>query len=254
MRRSFSSALAIGVLTVTRVASATPAVWAIDDGEKIKQDATSSPLATGANNPIWSPGQPIRLFAMKNETVAIQIVVGADGDALTAVTVDLDALAANDGARLENALAAKDPTKYVGRPIERFVEHFLEISRASGGRHPNESLGWVRGSGPPAGAWIGKVPDALIPVEVAPAWAPYPMEIAPRQNGIVWIDVTVPRTQNAGLYRGTVIVKAGTTTLASMPIELDVVDVTLPDRPVRTMLYYDREELDRRIGGGDAAE
>src|SRR5262245_18455621 len=61
-------------------------VWAIDDGERIPRDAISLPYASGADNPVWSPGQPIRLFALRDEVVAYQIVVGADGAALDGVT------------------------------------------------------------------------------------------------------------------------------------------------------------------------
>jgi len=245
--------LAAAALALPRLAMGAPVVWAVDDGEKIKQDAAPSGMASGTGNPVWSPGQPIRLFAMKNETVAFQIVVAADGSRLDGVTVELDALA-TDTAKIANAPGATDPTRYVGRPIERFVEHFFDVPRASGGKQPGESLGWAPGSGPSAGKWTGKIPDALIPVEVAPSWSPYPMSVAPHANGILWIDVTVPRSQAPGLYKGTVVVKASgnpALQLASLPVELEVVDVTLPERPVRTMLYYARSELDRRIGGGE---
>jgi hypothetical protein len=239
-------------LAAPRVATGAPLVWAIDDGEKIKADAPPGPLAAGVGNPVWSPGQPLRLFAMRNETVAFQIVVAADAAPLAGVSVELDALATAT-ATIANAPGATDPTRYVGRPIERFVEHFLDVTRPSGGRDPRESLGWAPGSGPTAGRWVGKLPDALIPVEVAPAWSPYPMSIAPQTNGIVWFDVTVGKAQPPGVYKGTVAVKAGGAPLASLPVELEVVDVTLPERPVRTMLHYARSELARRMGGDGAA-
>ncbi len=244
-----------GVVAAPRIAIAAPLVWAIDDGEKIKQDAAPPPpLATGTGNPVWSPGKPIRLFAMKNETVAFQIVVTADDSPLAGVTVDLDALVA-DTSKIANAPGAADPTRYVGRPIERFVEHFFEVPRASGGKVAGESLGWAPGSAP-AAKLTGRVPDALIPVEVAPAWSPYPMTIAARTNGIVWIDVTVSKLQAPGVYKGQVVVKAGSDALAWLPVELEVVDVTLPERPVRTMLFYNESAINRRIGaaGSDAAE
>ena len=253
MSRRIGALALLGTLVSSR-AAAEPAVWAIDDGEKMKEDETASPLATGAGNPVWAPGQPIRLFAMKNESVALQIVVTADDAALDGVTVDLEVLATDDGSKIQNAPGATDPMSYVGRPIERFVEHFLDVKRASGGKFSPESLGWAAGSGPSPGKWLGKFPDALIPVEIAPSWAPYPMTIAPRTIGVVWIDVTVPKTQAAGLYKGAVVVRAHARAIASLPVELDVVDVTLPDRPVRTMVYYDRLELDRRMGVSDAAE
>jgi hypothetical protein len=235
-------------------ARAAPSVWAVDDGEKIKRDATSLGFERGEDNPVWAPGLPVRLFALRNETVAFQVVVEADDAELDGVSVDLDALAGPGGAVLANAPGAEDPTRFVGRPIERFVEHYLDVTRASGGRVAGESIGWLDGAAPKAGAWTGAVPDALIPVEVAPAWSPYPLRIAPRTNGVVWIDVTVPRDQPPGVYTGSVVVRAGSAPLATLPVELEIEDAVLPDRILRTMLYYDRSELDRRIGGGDAAE
>ena len=252
MRRAGVALLAL-LLAVPRVAMGAPVVWALDDGEKIKQDAAPAALASGTGNPVWSPGQPVRLFALKNETVAFQIVVAADGARLDGVTVDLDSLATAT-TKIANAPGATDPTRYVGRPIERFVEHFFDVSRPSGGKVAGESLGWAPGSGPSVAKWTGKIPDALIPVEVAPSWSPYPMAIAAHTNGIVWIDVTVSKSQPPGLYKGPLVVKAGGVVLASLPVELEVVDVTLPDRPVRTMLYYARSAIDRRMGGGGLAE
>ncbi len=252
---AFAFAFAFAFALPRVAEGAAPVVWAIDDGEKIKQDEAPAQLAGGAGNPVWSPGRAIRLFAMRNETVAFQIVVAAGDAAISGVTVDLDALASS-AATIANAPGATDPGRYVGRPIERFVEHFLAIARPSGGKVPGESLGWAPGSGPAAGRWTGRIPDALIPIEVAPAWSPYPMTIAAHENGIVWLDVTVSKAQAPGLYRGTVAVRAAGAAVAALPVELEVVDSTLPDRPVRTMLFYTRSELDRRMGAesGEAAE
>jgi hypothetical protein len=255
MTRTFPFFFAGAIVLQCEPALAAPTVWVIDDGEKIKQDATSLGLATGASNPIWAPAQPIKLFALRNETVAFQVVVQADTTtALDAVTVDLSALVGPAGAAIQNDPAATDPTSFVGRPIERFVEHYFNITRASGGSTAGESLGWAQGSGPAANAWTGLMPDALIPVEVAPSWDPYPMHVDANRNGVVWIDVTVPATQAIGEYSGTVSVAAAGQSIAALPLELDVIGATLPDRPVKTMLFYDRSELDKRIAGSDAAE
>ena len=254
MKAILGTLLGAAMALTVGLASAAPNVWVIDDGEKIKRDATSLPLATGAGNPVWSPGKPIALFGLRNETVAFQVVVGADTTALDGVTVELDALTGPSGATIKNDAGATDPTKFVGRNIERFVENFFDIKRASGGSNPLESLGWVSGSGPAPGTYLGFEPDALIPIEVAPTWAPYPMKIAANQNGIVWIDVSIGKAQPIGKYTGIVVVKSSSATLATIPLELEVASPVLPDRPIETMLYYDRSELDRRIGGGDAAE
>ncbi len=254
MKRIVSASIAAASWLVPALASATPSVWVIDDGEKIKEDATSLPFETGADNPVWSPGRPVRLFALRGETVALQVVVEADDAPLEGVTVDLAALVGPGGASIENAAGAADPTRFVGRPIERFVERFLDVAQPSAGKNPRESLGWADGSGPPAGAWLGRVPDALIPVEVAPSWQPYPMRVEPRKNGIVWIDLTVSADRKPGTYRGAIVVGAKGGELAKLPVELEVGAAEMPDRPLKTMLYYDRGALERRIGAADAAE
>jgi hypothetical protein len=254
MIRTSPCLFAAAAALLSTQAFAGPTVWAIDDGEKIKQDATALAFANGTSNPVWAPQQPIKLFALRNETVAFQVVVQADSTALDGVTVDLPGLVGPAGAAIQNDPAATDPTNFVGRPIERFVEHYFEIARASGGSNKGVSLGWAQGSGPAAGAWTGLVPDALIPVEVAPSWDPYPMHVDSNRNAVVWVDVTVPAMQAAGTYSGAVNIAAAGQSIATLPLELDVIGATLPDRPVRTMLYYDRNELDKRIAGGDAAE
>lgn len=238
-------ALASSCLFVSRATSAAPVVWAIDDGEKIKRDVTSLPFKDGTDNPVWKPGAPISVFALRNETIAMQIVVQADATPLTGVTVDLDALVGPGGAKIQNAAGATDPTSYVGRPIERFLEEYFDVKRVSSSNGTAGSLGWADGSGPPPTAWIGWMPDALIPIEVAPAWAPYPMSVSANSNRVIWIDVTTTKDQPAGRYTGNVVVKAGATSLATIPVQLDVLGATLPDRPIKTMLFYDPGDLNR---------
>jgi hypothetical protein len=246
--------LLLGLFLAPVSAFAAPTVWVIDDGEKIKQDAQSLPFASGTTNPVWAPGKPAKLIALRNETVALQVVVSADAAATSGVTVDLDGLAGPGGATIRNDAGATDPTSYVGRPIERFVEHYFDIQRASGGKEQGASLGWTSGSGPAPGAWTGLVPDALIPVEVAPSWDPYPMNVAANHNAAVWIDITVPAKQAVGTYTGSIVVKSGQSTLTTIPVELQVAGATLPDMPVKTMLYYDASELSQRIGSGASEE
>ena len=208
-------------------------VWAIDDGEKISHDQ-----APTKDNPVWTEGQPIRLFGMRNESVAFQVAVRAGDEPLEGVTVDVGAVA-NGNATLD---------------IERFVEHYFDVPRHSGGVHPGESLGWVKGSGPKPNEFVGSLPDALIPISAAPTWDPYPMKVSPQHNGVVWIDLWIAKDRPAGLYRADVVVRAGDRTLATLPLEVDVHDAVLAEQPVPTMLYYAKSELDHRIGLGPAEE
>lgn len=233
-------------------AAAAPSVWVIDDGEKIKADATETAFERGQDNPVWKPGDPVRLFAMRNESVALQVVVEADGtgDGLSRVTVDLEALDGTgeaSGARLVNP--PRPRSRPVGSPIERFVEHFVVVRRPSGTAGDEAaSEGWESGAGSDAKAWVGAVPDALIPVDNAPRWWPYPMRILPRSNGIVWIDLNVPRDQRTGLYRGAIRVQAAGVPIAEVPVELEVVDALLPDRTVAATAGYPGHDLLAKLG------
>jgi hypothetical protein len=244
--------LVFGKLSEAGIASLPPSVWAIDDGEKIGRLEINTGFEHGLDNPVWQPGGPVRLFALREESVAIQVVVEAGDARLPSVTVDFGGLVGPNGARLENAAGASARTA-VGRPIELFVEHFVYVRRASGGRTAHESLGWEAGSGPPRGAWEGAIPDALVPIELAASWAPYPMRIEPRTNGVVWIDINVPSDQPAGMYRGIIQASDGPRALASLPVELTVDAARLAYASGRALAYYDREQLDKRVGD-DAEE
>jgi hypothetical protein len=104
-------------IPIARSALANPIVWVIDDGEKIKQDTVELPLATGVSNPAWSPGAPVRLSALRNETVALQVVVQADAAEIDGLTVDVGPLAGPVPAPTQNDAGATDPTSFVGRPL-----------------------------------------------------------------------------------------------------------------------------------------
>jgi hypothetical protein len=242
-----ASMVLLAAFATQRAEAAT--VWMVDDGEKIRRDARSTPFEKGDGNPIWQPGGAAELFAMRNETVAFQVVVQADDGQLDGVTVELAELEGPDGAKLvEGPTSARGATAVSGR-IERFVEHFVDVRRASGSKTRGQSVGWEAGSGPPEGEWVGPVPDALVPVAIAhDLKSPYPLRIGPRQNGIVWIDLQVPARQPAGTYRGDVVVRQGDYVLARLPVELEVADATLPDRTVATALAYDHEMLEQRVG------
>ena len=217
--------------TVLAIENGENTVWVIDDGEKVERSAPSPALARGDGNPIWSPGHPVRLFALRDEVVAFQVVV--EGPA-NGVTVDVEGL---------------DP----GVRIDRFVEHFFAVSRSTTGGK-DYSLGWAAGSGPARGRFIGWVPDALIPVEIAPAWSSFPMTIASGQRGLLWIDLTVAPQQPSALLRGRVVVRTGADVLTTLPLELEVLPATMPARPVSTWLFYGRDDIRKRVGSLDRSE
>ena len=72
---------------------------------------------------------------------------------------------------------------------------------------------------------LGYYPDALVPAvdpyfgQTTNAW---PFTVAAGNNQSAWIDVHVPVAAPSGYYAGTVTVKSGSTTLATMPVILGV--------------------------------
>jgi hypothetical protein len=220
-------------------------VWAIDDGEQIARKAGVLPFMQGEGNPVWSPGSPVRLIGLPGETIAFQVVVTAGAQAIDGVQVDLPSL---QGPR---PLANKPNVGPQGfRSIERFVVHELAMPRRSGGKVKGESLGWSAGAMPPDPSFEGALPDPLVPVELAPPWADYPMHAAPGEHRVVWIDITLPSDQPAGAYRGAVQVKSSSGAVGSLPVELEVGPRELPFAAVRTMVFAEPvDELSARIGG-----
>jgi hypothetical protein len=71
----------------------------------------------------------------------------------------------------------------------------------------------------------GYYPDALIPTvdpytsQTTNAW---PVSVAANQNQSAWVDVLIPPSAPSGYYLGSVTVKNGGTTLATMPVILAV--------------------------------
>lgn len=223
-------ALALGSPLVALTALAS--VWATDDGTKIPRDVApaTAALARGEANPVWAPDRPLRLFAMRDEAVAFQIAV--QGPASNA----------------EVGVEGLDPAI----TVERFVEPFLDVQRSME-RGSENTLGWHAGAAPPAGRFTGWQPDPLIPVERAAAWAPWPMTVAAGRNGVVWIDLTIPRDLRPGLRRGRVVVRAAGEPATTIPLEVEVLDATMPAHPIRTWLFYGRDDLARRVGDVEAS-
>jgi hypothetical protein len=76
------------------------------------------------------------------------------------------------------------------------------------------------------------------------------MRVDPWNNGIVWVDVNVPGDQPPGAYVGAIEVEEHGRGLASIPVQLEVADARLPEETGRAVVYYDPQELSRRVGPG----
>jgi hypothetical protein len=221
--------LASAVAGTARVAGASPKrerVVVLDDGEKVSRSEQRH-LADGP----W-PAGPIDLFALRGETLALQVVVEA-GDAPVA---DARALVApfvtTEGARLRVE-------------TETFVERFVVVERPTRSDRGGESLAFTPKSAP-GDAFLGAIADALVPERFETARA------APDERAALWIDLTVPSDARAGDYRATLLVRDADRELAARPIELRVLDATLPFAAAPAFVYYAPEELTRRMGDASA--
>jgi hypothetical protein len=215
------------------------AVAVVDDSVRITRRPVPERALLGHDNALWSPGGPIRLFGLPGETLAFQVVVEAGSESLQGVTVQL---------------SDADPSDSLGAAgvvVDRFVVSEVQVTRRSGGIRPRESLGWTSAAMPVFAA-PASVPDPLIPVEHAPAWADYPMSVAPGERRVVWFDIAIPAENLApGTYRGALAVRGahagGAPLVSDLDVHLEVGAVALPYASARTMVYFDPAELLGRI-------
>ena len=152
-----SQAVLVAQTGVTRV-------WAVDEGEKVKQDDLNHWARTDARNPVWD-GTTISVFGGRNEVVGFQVILEAAGSGATGVDVRLDGLQ-GPGYTIANSGGIGDPMDFVGKRIEVFVESYINVTKRS---DFSGSWGWVRPM--PDVDHLGLLPDGLVPVE-APNTSP----------------------------------------------------------------------------------
>lgn len=156
-----------------------------------------------------SPGDQdeVHIKAAANEYAPIRLIVSAGEGAVTDVTAKISDLIAGD-----QAIQASN--------VQMFRAHYLHIPEPS--HRTDNPTGWY--------------PDALIPFvdpqsgkELSGAvYDAVPFDVQAGQNAEIWCDLLVPAGTPPGLYRGAVIVTAGKTELAQVPVELRVWDFELP--------------------------
>ena len=226
-----------------------PRIWVASDGESLAAAQLRS--TRGRDGSTESSREPIELFALRGETVAFQIGVQAGKAALQDVTVEVDRFTHAGDARND----AESPVQ-----IDRFVVFPLPMARRSGGKIAGESLGWEAGAAPPGPPAGGTIDDPLIPVQMAPSWADYPMQIASGQHRAIWIDVTVaPDGIDPGSYRSRVVVRqrkpdGGTGVLAEIPLTLEVGRARLPYASLRTMVFFEPGRIEATVGSKTALQ
>ena len=210
-------------------------IWAVNDGEKVKRDARDHPARSG--NSAWD-GRRVRVFGARNEIVAVQVIVEADGRGINRLKLALPALTnAASRDRIIYKSPVSDPTDTVDRPIEIFVEHYMHVASPS---HAD----WIYTPGSPAAPRdpTGWQPVQLVPEQARPGRGGLPIAVTANQNQAIWIEIYTGRDRPAGIYRGTIAIAADGTT-HRLPIELELFDFTLPDEnSMHAMVYYESSQ------------
>ncbi len=218
MRRLTASAILIVFLSVfifallpapQAQAAGNLKVWVVSDGDKILRDA--APRAASA---VWSEASGrVSLRAGRNEYVAFQVMVTAEGAALSGVNVALPSF----------GIAAED--------IQLFREWYLDVTEPSSSMYGDQST-----AGP------GAYPDALVPFDATSGGAPFGM--AAGQNQGVWVDVYVPGSAAPGTYHSAVTVSAAGEVPVTIPVDLQVWDFILPEEThLPSWFMYQPDEL-----------
>ena len=221
MRKTIPSGALALLLAAAPAAAGVASVWAVGDGDKVARDGARSPLAKG--NAVWD-GRTVRLAAARNEIVAFQVIVEADGSGIRALSAALPELRRRGGSeRIAYAPPAKDPTLYAGRPIQLFSVRDMNVTQET-----HASWAWTPGSPAAPKHTVGWQPVQLVPENARAGRGGFPLAVGPGLLQAIWIEVYVGRELPAGTYEGTVTLTADGAT-RSLPVELRVFGFTLPD-------------------------
>lgn len=209
--------------------STPPAVWVIGEGfrvdpisgrvrEEWRIDGNPIPADFDytQKNLAWdAASKRITLNAARNEMVACQVQIRGPARGVTVTCSDLK------GSGLLNRAAIR-----ADRDIEVFKEWYLNVQQNSSNKD-STTAGYNMGLG-----WYA---DALIPVTAGDGFG-QPFDIPDKRNNIpdqqwqsVWIDIYVPRDMPAGKYQGSITVAGEGLEAHSLPVVLNVHDVTLSD-------------------------
>jgi hypothetical protein len=221
----------VAFLLALSVEAGVAQVWAVGDGEKIERDDRATALRS--RNAVWN-GRTVSLFGARNEIVAFQVIVAADGAGIGSLSAALRELQSSDGHRITYAPPAEDPSISVGRPIQLFSVHYLEVTQET-----KADWAWKPGSRAAPRDTLGWKPVVLVPENARAGKGGFPLKVAAGLTQSIWIEVYIRRDLPAGTYRGEVVVAAdGRPT--SLGVSLDVLGFTLPDdNSLRAMVYYE---------------
>lgn len=210
------------------------AVWAVDDGTKVKRFDLDHRLRNGNRTYDKDEGR-IRLIAARNEIVAFQLILHGGDENTQAVNVRLP----NIG-DIKNEGLSEDAKRYfIGRRIELFVEHYVKVSSVS------HDMTWEPFTDAMPKGWTGMIPDPLVPLRKS--------FMLPKQvSQGIWVDVFVPKDTKPGIHKGTITVEVDGKPCAlkecQLEVELEVLEQTLADEPTaKTMLWFSGGDGNRDV-------
>ena len=83
----------------------------------------------------------------------------------------------------------------------------------------------------------------LVPENARPGRGGFPLRVEANRNQAIWFDIYVDRALAPGVYHGDAPGRRTSRGSRTMPIELDVVDVQLPDEnTLAAMVYYQSDQ------------
>ncbi len=212
-------------------------VWAIHDGAKIEQDDLHNPQK--ASNSAWD-GKTIHLFGARNEVIAFQVLVEADTNGIKALSARLPELVQAGGrAKISYTAPAADPTQYVGRNIQVFGVHYMNVTRPT-------AAGWIYHAGSASAPKdpLGLKPVQLVPENARPGEGGMPLAVPASHVQAIWFEIYTPRDLPAGKYSGRITVQADADK-RQIPVELELFNFTLPDKnSMQAMVFYERDQFD----------
>ena len=247
-------------------------VWANDGGDKVVREEIRSYTSPDVANSVWD-GERISTFAARNEVVSFNVVVDNNGSDLTAVAVDFTSLSNGGYALTTTNTSAAALFDWNARPIEVFAVGYLKIHGLSriayelyDETHIPEELRRPFENFQPAAPAVGSgvwedrqnhdksYPDIAEPIEIRGS-----VPVAGGNSQSFWVDIYVPKNAPAGVLSGSLAVTVGGAVQKTVPVQVDVVDITLPDeRVARTMVHIAGEQIAERYflgaGGGVIAD
>ena len=190
----------------------------LDDGERVARDK-DHPLPP-------SPWQDeVSLFAMRGETVAVQAVVESDAR-LHGVHATFEAFKSMDGRELAPR-------------IDVYAEQFVHVLRPSGNEKEPGSLAFTADAAPDPRETTGWLANPLVPADA---------DLARGDRAALWINLTVPEAAPPGTYASTLLVSSAEGAIGARKVTLRVIDRDMPWAAQKTMVYYEPENLERRMG------